>query len=439
MNPDASDPTVPRRGTRRELRQSPGLQPTIPGSRTGKAPLTGTHSDRPDPASRQPPDRNVARSSSGFRVGDELGRGGMGTVRSAEDVDLGRELAIKFLQRADAESVERFLEEAQITAQLEHPNIVPVHQLGRDADGRPWLAMKRIDGQSLADHLTAEKQRPARLLPEDLDRCLQVFGKVCDAVAFAHSRGVIHRDIKPANVMVGAFGEVLLVDWGLARPLDVSDDAGKRPVRTARRNDASGALLTVDGDVFGTPAYMPPEQAEGRTDEVDERADIFALGGLLYHMLTLEPPYSGRTPTLTVAMAARHQLIPPRRRAPGRAIPKELQAIVLKAMAALPADRYQTVHDLQADLSAWHAFRRTTAWRAGPIERLVKWTRRHPTASLGVALFVVAGLVVAVLLSQLAAAREAETAARNGERLAAIERDKEKGRADTLGKLARAV
>ncbi|MGE0433494.1 MAG: tetratricopeptide repeat protein [Planctomycetota bacterium] len=388
------DPTVPRRG-RRPL--PPPAPPTRPAAASADEPTVPASTRRPPMPAHAPP---ATTAFGKFRVGDELGRGGMGTVRLAEDCELGRELAVKLLQHTDAGSVEQFIEEAQITSQLQHPNIVPVYELGRDAQGRPWLAMKRIEGQSLADRIAAW-HRPGASRP-DAATMLGIFLKVCDAVAFAHSRGVVHRDIKPANIMVGAYGEVLLVDWGLARPLDA--EATSRPVRSSRR--AGGTQLTIDGDIFGTPGYMPPEQADGRTDEIDERSDIFSLGGVLYAMLTGHAPYEGRNTTDTLSRAARRQLVPPRRRNPAARIPKELQAIVLKAMAADKADRYATADELQADLVAWQSYRPTTAWRSGLVGRAARWTRRHPTASLVGVLLMMATAGFAALLAELRASQE---------------------------------
>ena len=361
----------------------------------------------------------------------------MGSVRAADDRDLHRGIAIKFLLAGDAQAAEQFVEEAQITSQLQHPNIVPVYDFGRDAQGLPWLAMKHIEGHSLADIITEWRgAKRCRLGADDYATILGIFSKVCDAVAFAHSRGVIHRDIKPHNVMVGSYGEVLLVDWGLARPIGngAKNQQGSGLVRSVRRE--SGREQTLDGDVFGTPAYMSPEQAEGRVHEVDERSDIFCLGGVLYHMLTLCPPYEGRGASDTVARAARHLLLPPRRRAPAHGISRELQAIVLKAMAARPADRYSTVAEFQADLAAWQSSRPTKAWRPDVFTRLLKWTRRHPTMTAVVVLFVIAGLAVAALGSQLNASEAArlfaqESADRRAEQAkwATLERDRAESRA----------
>ncbi|MGE3854329.1 MAG: protein kinase, partial [Planctomycetota bacterium] len=425
------DPTIPRSGGRHSRRHAettpndPPL-PTRPASpRRVNVPLPPATRQIPPPLPAPPPS-SMSRSGTSHRVaaaaanlqdnalarfafGEELGRGGMGVVRAAEDTSLRRPLAIKLLQSptVDGDEVAQFIEEAQITAQLEHPNIVPVHELGRDASGRPWLAMKRIEGVSLAERIE-EWRRRARSRPlaaEDIHSILSLFDKVCDALAFAHSRRVIHRDIKPANIMVGSFGEVLLVDWGLARPLDAGDGRDSF-VRSSRRE--GGEQMTMQGDVFGTPAFMPPEQAEGLVDEIDQRSDIFSLGGVLYNMLTLEVPYDSATgASRALVMAARWQLVPPRRRAPQRHIPRELDAIVMKAMAADPADRYRSVQALKDDLAAWQSLRPTTAWRAGPIDRLVKLMRRNPTWSLSAAVLVLASLVVVMLVQQLAASEQA--------------------------------
>ncbi|MGE0431343.1 MAG: tetratricopeptide repeat protein, partial [Planctomycetota bacterium] len=355
---------------------------------------------------------STAASLRQYRLGDELGRGGMGEVRAAIDNELRRQVAIKLLRSpGSANDATQFVEEAQITGQLEHPNIVPVHQLGVDASGRPWLAMKKIDGVDLRERI---RHSPRGLLDAaQLNDILEVFGKICDAIAFAHHRGVIHRDLKPANVMIGEWGEVLVVDWGLARPLASSTPS---TVRTDRRDGASD--ITLDGDVFGTPAYMPPEQASGRIDEVDERADIFALGAILYEMLTLHVPYEGRNARETLAKATRRDLVPPRQRAPQRAIPREIHAIVMKAMAARPADRYATVGDLRADLAAWTTHTRGSAWRDGPIASARKWAKRHPQLTLAGTLMVVATLVVATVVGQWQASERArELAVAENDRL----------------------
>jgi tetratricopeptide (TPR) repeat protein len=245
----------------------------------------------------------------------ELARGGMGVVLRGRDRDLGRDLAFKVLRPDLADRpgvVQRFVEEAQLSSQLQHPGIVPVHDLGRFADGRPYFAMKLVNGHTLAALLT-DRPNPAA----DRGRFVRHFLQVCQAVAYAHARGVVHRDLKPANVMVGAFDEVLVMDWGLAKvlPRDGADQPRHEPdrpeprrepeIRTARLG--SGAE-TMAGSVFGTPAFMPPEQAGGEVERLDERADVFGLGAILCVIVTGEPPYLGETPEAIRLLAARGQL-----------------------------------------------------------------------------------------------------------------------------------
>ena len=238
----------------------------------------------------------VGPSADRYRLGDELARGGMGVVYRATDTAFDREVAIKVLTPGLAgTAARRFVEEACITGRLQHPSVPPVHDLGTLPDGRAFLAMKLIRGKTLADHMKAVRTAadvtavcgyPA----DEFDRLVRVFEQICLAVAFAHSRGVIHRDLKPANVMVGAFGEVQVMDWGLAKLL-----GGRRDVSPPVDDSAPADGETEYGQVMGTLAYMPPEQARGEIDRVDERADVFALGAILCHLLTGRPPYTGRT------------------------------------------------------------------------------------------------------------------------------------------------
>ncbi|MCA9203310.1 MAG: serine/threonine protein kinase, partial [Planctomycetales bacterium] len=231
----------------------------------------------------------------------EIARGGMGAIFSARDEVLGRDLAIKVLLDSHVDSPEtgrRFIEEAQINGQLQHPGIVPVHELGTLEDRRPFFAMKLVKGQTLKA-LLAERPDPR----SDLSRFLGVFEHICLTMAYAHDRGVIHRDLKPANVMVGAFGEVQVMDWGLAKVITGGTKPAEEPtvsdelsvIRTIR-NSGSGASSgseshTQFGWAIGTPAYMPPEQALGEVERMDERADVFGLGAILCEILTGTPPY----------------------------------------------------------------------------------------------------------------------------------------------------
>lgn len=313
-----------------------------------------------------------------YTLGEPLGAGGVGEVRAAHDAVLRREVAIKRLIRDLPGTRDRFVAEAQVTAQLDHPNIVPVHDLGVDADGRLYLAMKRVRGRSLAE-LLESPDAPV------LEGRLDIFRKVCDAVAFAHARGVLHRDLKPDNIMVGAFGEVLVMDWGLARAVGARD----APVQVDRFE--GDALRTRDGQVAGTPAFMAPEQAEGRLDALDARTDVYGLGAVLYTLLTGRAPFSGE-PLVVLEAVKRGRFSPPGRVA---RVPRELDAVVRKAMALRPDDRYASVDALREDIEAWLQRRPLRHVRSTWTERLGKWVSRHRSA-VGAASLVGAGALVAL-------------------------------------------
>jgi serine/threonine protein kinase len=249
-----------------------------------------------------------------YQIVGEVARGGMGAVLQGRDVDLGPDLAIKVIldeHRELPEMVRRFVEEAQIGGQLQHPGIVPVYELGRSPDGRLFIAMKLVRGRTLAA-LLEDRKGPA----DDRTRFLSIFEQVCQTMAYAHSRGVVHRDLKPSNVMVGSFGEVQVMDWGLAKVLGqggVADELWERmgrdeaiAVRTVRMG--SEALESLAGSVIGTPAYMSPEQARGAIDAVDERGDVFALGSILCEILSGRPAYAGRPGMDLCLMAERADL-----------------------------------------------------------------------------------------------------------------------------------
>ncbi len=268
-----------------------------------------------------------------------LGAGYSSTVSKALDRDLGREIAYKELRVELSKNDEirnYFVYEGQITAQLDHPNIVPIYELGScpspsaDSEGSLYLIMKRIRGRTLLNLI--EEREPGPLGEDELFSLLQSFLKVCDAVGFAHSRGVIHRDLKPENIMLGDYGEVYVVDWGIATVLD---DKVER----------------TRGPIVGTPAYMAPEQAEGRHDKVDKRSDIFCLGGCLYELLTGYAPHvlgdDSIEKTLTVAREG--NVVPPQDRV-SFALPVQLCKVVTRAMAKNPADRYQDAVELKNDI-----------------------------------------------------------------------------------------
>ncbi|QEH31556.1 Serine/threonine-protein kinase PknB [Aquisphaera giovannonii] len=268
----------------------------------------------------------------------EIARGGMGAVLKARDPDLGRELAVKVLlerHRDKPELVRRFIEEAQIGGQLQHPGIVPVYDLGAFADARPYFAMKLVRGRTLAALLGA-RPSPA----DDLPRFLSIFEAVCQTVAYAHARGVIHRDLKPSNVMVGSFGEVQVMDWGLAKVLARGGVADERrsmpapadsPVATGR--SGSAADESHAGSVMGTPPYMPPEQARGETDRLDERADVFALGSILCEVLTGGPAHAGSSSAEVLRKAAAADTADAESRLAACGADPELAALVRSCLA----------------------------------------------------------------------------------------------------------
>jgi tetratricopeptide (TPR) repeat protein len=314
----------------------------------------------------------VARRLGRYEVFEEIARGGMGVVLRAHDPELNRDLAVKVLRsglRGHAQVVQRFVEEAQITAQLPHPGVVPVHDIGRDEQGLPFLVMKLVRGQTLED-LLAQRGLPQ----QDLPRWVGVFEQVCQAVAFAHSRRVIHRDLKPSNVMVGRFGEVQVMDWGLAKVLPA---AGPRAtavtsgplvseVQTLRREEAAHTQ-----GVLGTPSYMAPEQAGGEWERVDERVDVFGLGGLLCVILTGVPPYEGSSREEVKRKALRGDVAGAYARLDGCGADEELlglaKACLSPELEGRPADAAEVA-------------RRVAAYQAGVQERLRRAERERAAA-----------------------------------------------------------
>ena len=405
------------------------------GSR-GRAAADVRLGSRPSRGARAPAAPGEARHLGRFLVEGEIGSGGMGRVLRLHDQDLGRPLAAKVLHREferDAASLHKFLVEAQITGQLEHPNIVPVHELGLSDDGLPYIAQRLVEGLTLEVLLALERPEGeaapgqgalhealglGRGLPSTLDQLLEVFCKIADAVSYAHSRGVLHRDLKPENVMVGRFGEVYLMDWGLARLVGADDLAiGKVALDLARRAERDdSALVTLDGTIVGTPAYMPPEQAKGDVARLDERSDVYALGAILYQILARVPPFEGETAWVVLDQVAAGALVPPSQRSTGGpAIPWELEAVVLKAMSPEKPDRYASATELKDEVRAFLEHRPVAAARYSAAQRLGRIARRHTTALRFAA--VVAGLLLgafALLRAGDRRERERELAQRQG-------------------------
>ena len=305
-------------------------------------------------------------SGTRYRLIERVGSGGMGTVYAAEDSVLGRRVALKILDLPDVrgELSARLLREAHILARLEHPGIVPVHDAGTLADGRAFYAMKFVEGERL-DALARRA--------ETIAVRLRIFQRICEAVAFAHARGILHRDLKPENIMVGPFGEVLVMDWGVAKIL--RDESGAREMKaTGTATQASDSphhterLKTEHGTVLGTPGYMAPEQARGEIESLDERADIFSLGAILEFLIA--------QPATTT---------PP---------PKAVSAIARMAMANRASERYPSANDMAQDVGRYLDGLPVSAYPESFFEKAVRWASRYRVA-IGL---VLAYLVVRALL-----------------------------------------
>jgi eukaryotic-like serine/threonine-protein kinase len=311
-------------------------------------------------------------SGTRYQLLERVARGGMGVVYAALDEMLGRRVALKVLDVpvADSELARRLNREARVLARLEHPGIVPVHDVGTLSDGRVFYAMKFVEGQRLDKYIEAVTSLPDRL---------RLFLRVCDAVAFAHARGVLHRDLKPANVMVGAFGEVLVMDWGLAKILreqpgglreeDPEATILHTPKLTDGPADATPATqVTGQGTVLGTPGYMSPEQADGDVVHVDVRSDIFSLGALLRFLCT---PRANTNSSLRWRRD------------------KALQAICAKAMESSPANRYASVSDLSADVSRYLDGLPVSACRETIFDKAARFYRRYTVPILLIAAYLI--------------------------------------------------
>ena len=315
-----------------------------------------------------------------------LGRGGMGTVYRARDRELHREVALKVMGAAEAGdgTLARMRNEARVLARLEHPGLVPVHDLGTLPDGRLFYVMRLVRGRRLDEHARQERSLPA---------LLRLFERVCEAVAFAHAHGVLHRDLKPANVMVGPFGEVLVLDWGLAKLIDDGLEgappsppsslaaSGAGFISAERAGGLGGAPLappssmedaptrTQRGTVLGTPGYMAPEQARGEVDSLDQRADVYALGAMLRFLLEVR----------------------------GEPAPRPVQAISRKAAAADPSERYATVTALGAEVSRFLLGLPVQAHPEGPVERARRLAWKYRVPLLLVAAYLVMRAALALL------------------------------------------
>jgi WD40 repeat protein len=349
---------------------APAVVDVTAPTRTADVPLRGdgarTETVDTPPRATLTPGQLTPVDPARYHVVREFARGGLGRIVEVHDLRIGRVVALKEILRHSEAAYARFVREATITARLEHPAIVPVHDIGRWPSGEPFYSMKLVSGRSLHDVIRDAPSLDGRLalLPNVI--------AVADAIAYAHSQGIIHRDLKPANVLVGAFGETVVIDWGLAK--DLSGAAGE-PAPEATVDDAGTPdgerSLTVAGAVLGTPRYMPPEQASGQT--VDERADVYALGALLYEVLAGAPPYRDAPAPLAAVLAG--SPAPAEELAP--AIPADLAAIVRKAMARRPQERYPSARELAEDLRRFQTGRLVSAHAYSRRTLVQRWLRRY--------------------------------------------------------------
>jgi serine/threonine-protein kinase len=331
-----------------------------------------------------------------FRILRPHAKGGLGAVFVALDTELNREVALKQILEHHADdpiSRQRFLLEAEVTGGLEHPGIVPVYGLGTYADGRPYYAMRFVRGDSLKEaierfHADASLAKDPGRRSLELRKLLRRFIDICNAIDYAHSRGVLHRDIKPGNIIVGEHGETLVVDWGLAKATGKSDlGSGER---TLMPSSASGSAETLPGSALGTPAFMSPEQAVGDLEALGPRSDVYNLGATLCCLLTGRPPFTGEHGEVLRAVQ-RGGFRPPRVIDPS--IDPALEAVCLKAMALRPEDRYAACRALAEDIERWMADEPVSAWREPISRRLRRWGQRNRTAVTAAVVALVVGVV----------------------------------------------
>ncbi len=341
--------------------------------------------------------------------------GGLGIVSVARDNEVPREVALKEIRPEAAHNPDartRFLREAEITGGLEHPGIVPIYGLGTYGDGRPYYAMKFIKGDSLKTAIekfhTRRKEGKVHYEGAEFRQLLQRFIDVCNAMQYAHDRGVLHRDLKPGNIMLGEYGETLVVDWGLAKPLGEHDStrlpspSGESPMIPRTPQIGSAGSATQTGSAVGTPQYMSPEQAAGNLNELGPATDVYALGATLYAMLTNLPPVDGRDAAEAMDNVRAGRIKPPSQHEPQ--IPLPLQAICLKALLLQPAARYESPNLLAADVEHWLADEPVAAAADTRLQAAARVARKHrgvvATVLAASALIAVGSTIAATVIYQ---------------------------------------
>ena len=381
-----------------------------------------------------------------FRILRPHARGGLGEVFVALDQELNRDVALKEIQPkfADqADSRSRFMLEAEVTGGLEHPGIVPVYGLGQYEDGRPYYAMRFIQGDSLKEALElfhgASVKRQSitnESVPHpdsasntvdyhglDFRKLLGRFIDVCQAISYTHSRGVLHRDLKPGNIMLGKYGETLVVDWGLAKVLGRDESATNGTDASLTPSSSSGVSPTVMGSAIGTPAYMPPEQASGNHHELGPASDVYSLGATLFHLLTGQPPFNGRNMAQLLADVQSGNFPTPTALRPG--IPKALEAICLKAMSLSPSNRYASAEHLADDIEKFLADEPTSAFIEPFILRAKRWVRKHQTLATTTAAVITVSAFGLIVFSTIVSGKNLELKSANHRLKESISRERE--------------
>ncbi len=378
--------------------------------------------ERVDGPLSSPLDGDRDQPVGGFEILEPLAKGGLGEILVARDRGLDRDVAIKRVQRphaADPRTLARFLFEARITGGLEHPGIVPVYAMGWDSEGRPYYVMRLIHGESFKERILGFHANRLRSPSEGrlgFRQLLSHFTRICEVVAYAHSRGVLHRDLKPSNVMIGRYGETVVVDWGLAKVMAEVEPGGPEDAGSVDQplgvfsGSRSGSQATLHGSAIGTPQYMSPEQSRGELDRVGPASDVYSLGATLYHVLTGRAPLASE-PDLNKVLVrvGRGEIEPPSVIA--KEIPRVLESICLKAMSNRPEDRHASAADLAADIERYLADLSVAGVKESVSDRLGRWERRHRALIRlgGAALVVVALTAVYSALKVDAARKRAET------------------------------
>jgi eukaryotic-like serine/threonine-protein kinase len=373
------------------------------------------------PRRRQPVSTPARAGADRFQVIKQHASGGLGVVYLARDAELNRDVALKRIKNSHADdpvSRQRFLLEAEVTGGLEHPGIVPVYGLGTSPDGRLYYAMRFIRGDSLADaiatfHTDVEYKTDPGARSLELRKLLRRFLDLCNTIEYAHGRGVLHRDIKPDNVMVGRYGETLVVDWGIAKVTGRSDPSRSGGERPLAPTSIGGETETLAGTAIGTPAFMSPEQAAGDVESLGPASDVYSLGATLYVILTGRPAFTGRE-LKTVLRAVREGTFPPPREV-GRSVDRALEAVCLKAMALQPEMRYPSAQALADDVERWMADEPVTALPEPFRQRARRWARRNRTAVTSGAVAVAVAIVGLAVVLAVEARANRDLRAANGQ------------------------